>query len=100
MRLTWTMVESRTGDGERSEDGPKHRVMDTLAPAHLPAVWTSALLLKIRVHLPLHHDFLQRLKHHFTLCEREAECLGCQIIPFDTRKVLRRFLAIIRDDHH
>lgn len=64
-------------------------MMDALALAYLATVRTGAVLLEIRLHLPLHHDFLQRLEHRFALREREAERLGCQVIPFDTRKVLR-----------
>src|SRR5262249_15231959 len=98
--LTWTVVETGTVDRERPKDGPKHRVMDTLAPTRLPAVGTGTLLLEIRVHLPLHHDFLQRLEHRFALREREAERLRCQIMPLHTRDVLDRFLAIVSDGHH
>ncbi len=65
--LTWTMVESRTVDRQCPKDRAKHRMMHALAPARLPAVWTGALLLEIRVQLPLHHDFLQGLEHRFAL---------------------------------
>src|SRR5207245_158471 len=90
MRLASTLIKPRTVDRERSEDGPKHRVMDALAPARLSTVRAGALLLEIGVHLPLHHHFLQGLEHRFALREREAECLGRQVIPFDTCDVLDR----------
>jgi hypothetical protein len=74
--------------------------MDPLAPAHLPAVWTRALLLERRVHLPLHHDFLQRLEHRFARHKRAAERLRRQGLPFHTGAVLEGCLAIVRDGHH
>ena len=52
------------------------------------------------MHLPLDHDFLQGLEHRFAFREREAERLGCQVLPFHTGDLLGRFLAIVGDRHH
>ena len=98
--LTWTMGETRTVNRQGPKDGPKDRVMDALAPAHLPTVRTGALLLKIRVHLPLDHDFLQGLEHRFAFREREAERFRCQVLPFHTGDLPGGFLALVGDRHH
>jgi len=94
------MGETRALDREHPEDGPKHRVMDALAAARLPTVWTGALLLEIGVHLPLDDHFLQGLEDGFALRERKAERFGRQVMPFHTGDVPGRFLAIVRDGHH
>src|SRR5262249_35344159 len=100
LRLTPTLIEPRTVDGKHPKDGPKHRMMRALAAARLATVRTGALLLEIRVHLPLDDNFLQGLEYRFALGEREAQRLGCRIMPFDTRDVLDVFLAVVGDRHH
>src|SRR5262245_12876161 len=100
VRLTWTMVEARTLDRECPEDGAKHRVMDALAAARFPTMWTGAVLLEIRVHLPLDDYFLQGLEHRFAFRQRETECLRRQLLPFDSDNLPDGFLSIVGDGHH
>ena len=62
MGLTGTMGEAGTVHRQVTEDGTKHGVVHPFAVAQLPALGTVALGVEVRMHLPFHHDLLDRLE--------------------------------------
>ena len=83
MGLACAMGEAGTFDRQGPKDGAKDRVM-------APLLWRSChsadsgVAAEVRLHLPLHHDFLQGLEHGLAFRQREAQSFRGQIMALHT----------------
>jgi hypothetical protein len=94
------MFETGTFHRNRPKDGAKGDVMRSFAVTQLAAVRAVALAVQVRLHLPFDDDFLQGLQQSFAVRYRKTQAFGRQVIPFNTRQVADRFLAIVGGGDH
>src|SRR5437870_2278193 len=102
MALARAMDETGAFDRQGAKDGPKDRVMRSLAVAEGAADRTVPLLAQVRLHLPLYDDLLERLEDRFAFGQRQSKRRGGEVRTFYTGHFPYRFLAVIavRDDLH
>jgi hypothetical protein len=71
--------------------------MRSLAVADVAALGTITLQVEIRLHLPFHHHFLDRLQQRFAFVQRETKGRWREVMTLHTSHFAHGFLAFIGD---